>query len=265
MQATQGFARCSASDVHRYVRHPGIENSTHMSFPFNRRVLPAALAVFVISSGMFWFASRNNGHETAQEHSAVYVALGASDAVGIGATRPETEGWVPVVHSGLPEKTQLVNLGISGATLRDVLAMEVPVVSGARPRLVTLWPGPNDIRAGVELLTFARQLDQILTAVREMSDPDIYVLNLPDLRYVPAFATADPAALDALVHEWNRAIVDVATLHGARVVDLYGASLELDDHPEYLSIDGFHPSSAGYRRIAEIVLVTISATSVSAS
>jgi acyl-CoA thioesterase I len=239
--------------------HSGIEFPRTMSFVI-RRVLAVVVALAAVSSSVTWLTTRD-AHD-ATTHSTVYLALGASDAVGIGAGRPETEGWVPVVHAGLSSRTQLVNLGVSGATLDDVLALEVPVATGAQPSLVTLWPGPNDIRAGVSLPTFAEHLDQILATIRDAGDPDIYVLSLPDLRYVPAFGTAEPDALDALVRDWNRAIIEVADRYGAHVVDLYGASLELDDHPEYLSDDGFHPSTAGFRRIAEIVLDSIDGSAV---
>src|SRR5207248_1576768 len=130
----------------------------------------------------------------------VYVALGASDAVGVGASRPAQEGWVPLVYAGLPAGTQLVNLGISGATLRDVLDRELPVALDARPRWVTIWPGVNDLRA---------------------------------------------------------AIADAARRHRALLVDLYAGWPELAQHPEYISGDGFHPSSAGYRRIGDLVLAAL--------
>src|SRR4051812_13191228 len=59
----------------------------------------------------------------------VYVALGASDAVGVGAARPAQDGWVPLVAAGLLTGTQLVNLGVTGARISDVTAGQVPVAS----------------------------------------------------------------------------------------------------------------------------------------
>ena len=86
--------------------------------------------------------------------------------------------------------------------------------------------------------------------------PTIAVLNLPDLRAVPVFARGDRGALDARVREWNAAIAASVARAGPRVIliDLYASWDELAAHPEYVSADGFHPSSAGYRRIAEMVL-----------
>ena len=82
---------------------------------------------------------------------------------------------------------------------------------------------------------------------------------MPDLRALPSFARSDAAGLDARVREWNTAIAEVVGRHApdAVLVDLYGSWAELGAHPEYISGDGFHPSSAGYRRIADFVLDTL--------
>jgi lysophospholipase L1-like esterase len=52
-------------------------------------------------------------------------------------------------------------------------------------------------------------------------------------------------------------IRDASERHGALLVDLYTGAPELADNPDYVSADGFHPSSAGYQRIAELVLATL--------
>jgi acyl-CoA thioesterase-1 len=191
----------------------------------------------------------------------VHVALGASDAVGVGAARPAQDGWVPLVTAGLPEGTQLVNLGVSGATLSDVIAGQLPIAIDADPRWVTLWPGPNDLRNGVALETFSGQLEQILAALQPATGErrTVAVLNLPDLRVLPAFARTDRATLDAQVRTWNAAIAATVSRHAqyAVLVDLHANWAELAAHPDYISADGFHPSSAGYRRIADLTLETL--------
>lgn len=188
---------------------------------------------------------------------AVYVGLGASDAVGVGATRPETEGWVPLVADGLPEGVQLLNLGVSGATLSDVIAGQLPVALDRDPRWVTLWPGPNDFRNGVPLATFGAQLEQILEALRPTAGESrtVAILNLPDLRGLPSFARFG-TDLDPRVREWNAAIASAVARHAEYtvLVDLYSDQVGLGTRPDYISADAFHPSSAGYRRIAELTL-----------
>jgi lysophospholipase L1-like esterase len=155
----------------------------------------------------------------------------------------------------------LVNLGVSGATLGDVIAGQLPIAVDAAPRWVTLWPGPNDFRNGVALTTFAAQLEQILVALQPAAGEQrtIAVLNLPDLRALPSFAGTDRATLDARVQSWNATIATTVARHAdyAVLVDLYASWSELAAHPEYISGDGFHPSTAGYRRIADLTLDAI--------
>ncbi len=188
----------------------------------------------------------------------VYAALGASDSVGVGADRPESEGWVPRVHAALPADTRLLNLGISGATLEEIVRDELPPAIDARPRWVTLWAGVNDLRGRVPLPEFQARLEQTLAAFEGVEPrPTVLVLNVPDLRQLPAFQGIDPALIDATVRDWNTAIADAAGRHDAILVDLYREWPELAEHPEYISADGFHPSSSGYARIAELVVANI--------
>lgn len=217
------------------------------------------ILVLMLGGALIW---RGRTEPSRAEAPQVYVALGASDAVGVGATRPTADGWVPLVAAGLPEGTPLVNLGVSGATLADVLSDQLPVARDGAPRWVTIWPGPNDFRNGVPLATFTAQLEQLLAALA----PDevnrsrtVAVVTMPDLRVLPSFTRTDAATLDAQVREWNAAIATIVARHApyAVLVDLYASSDEFAAHPEYLSGDGFHPSSAGYRRIADLTLDTL--------
>ena len=212
----------------------------------------AAVGLLVVGAASWWLWQSRAAAAT----PSLYVALGASDAVGVGAGQPAADGWVPLVHGGLPAGTQLVNLGIDGATLADVLSQEAPIAVDAHPDLVTLWAGVNDLRDGVPLDAFAGQLDSLLGKLGG-GRTHVVVLNLPDLRLLPAFSRQDPATLDATVQRWNAAIAAVAARHGAVLVDLYAARSEFAHHPEYVSADGLHPSSAGYRRIADLVLKAI--------
>jgi lysophospholipase L1-like esterase len=49
---------------------------------------------------------------------------------------------------------------------------------------------------------------------------------------------------------WNQVIATVVQRHHAVLVDLFQAGLA--GHPEYISGDGFHPSDAGYKRLADL-------------
>ena len=81
----------------------------------------------------------------------IYMALGASDATGVGAI-PLTEGYVYLINRGLQQRmpgTFLINLGVPGARI-DLIKEQVRVAKqlGTKADLVTLWTGTNDLVHG---------------------------------------------------------------------------------------------------------------------
>src|SRR5215472_3083405 len=71
--------------------------------------------------------------------SLTYVAIGASDAFGIGTDGPQTESWPAVVAHRLSASSHLINLGIPGATVALARRIEVPVALDAQPDIITVW------------------------------------------------------------------------------------------------------------------------------
>jgi lysophospholipase L1-like esterase len=60
-----------------------------------------------------------------------------------------------------------------------------------------------------------------------------------------------PQAVAAAVAAYNAAISDAAKLEGATLVDLNLNDSQITQHPEWISADGFHPSTQGYAVIAK--------------
>lgn len=121
----------------------------------------------------------------------------------------------------------------------------------AQPDLVTVWLAVNDLNAQVPLERYQQDLDSLLARL-DPTGARVLVGNVPNLAAVAAYRGVDPRRLGAEVDRWNAAIDRVAAAHGAQVVDVYGRWQELADHPDYLSADGFHPSSEGYARLADV-------------
>ena len=189
--------------------------------------------------------------ELPPEQPLTYVAIGASDAVGVGVEDPATQGWVPQFGASLGSDTHVVNLGVSGSTLAQALREQVGPAVDAHPDVVTVWLAVNDINARVPLESYEADLDTLLGDL-EPTGARVLVGNVPDLSVVAAYQGVDPAQLQAEVQRWNAVIDAVAARHGATVVDLYARWQEVAQHPEYLSADGFHPSADGYARLAEV-------------
>jgi lysophospholipase L1-like esterase len=183
----------------------------------------------------------------------IYVAIGASDTFGLGADDPQSESWPADLASMLGSDTRLVNLGIPGVTAANALQVELPVALDAHPTLVTIWLAVNDLADHVPIADYTRDLDQLLSRF-QAADPQvrIAVANVPDLTYVPHFQTWDQQMLQAQIAAYNTAIASIVQRHHVLLVNLHQDWKELADHPEYISDDGFHPSTLGYQRIAEI-------------
>ena len=185
---------------------------------------------------------------TATPRPLTYVAIGASDTVGIGAGSPESESWPAVLWRQLPAGSKLVNLGVSGSLLHDALDQQAPVAVDMNPDLITVWLSVNDYTGRVRLEQYESDLDALLGRLRSQTGAVILVGNLPDLSALPIAARLDLHDVD----RWNAAIAEVTARHQATLVDLRDTWREVKAHPEYISSDGFHPSSSGYRRLADI-------------
>jgi lysophospholipase L1-like esterase len=188
----------------------------------------------------------------AVERPLTLVAIGASDAVGVGASDPLKTGWVPQLHQKLPAGTRLVNLGISGAKVADAIDQELPVAVDVDPDLVVVWIAVNDLIGGTPLPEYERGLDLLLGDLAGRTRARVFVANVPNLSALPGAAGLDRAAVAALIGDWNAAIERAVTRNNATLVDLASSWQELVENPQYVSADGFHPSDDGYRRLAEL-------------
>lgn len=194
-------------------------------------------------------------------HTLVYVALGASDGAGVGTSDPSHDNWPTVLAGELGRPSHLVNLSTSGTTVSQALKSELPGAIKAQPDVVTIWLAVNDMVDGVSLASYTDQLTTLLRDLRQGTHAHVYVGNVPDLtllpaarRFVPGF---DATAMRKVIAAWNAVIANVCHSQGATLVDLYSGWQELAQHPEYVSADGFHQSTAGAKRLAAIFAAAI--------
>ena len=185
----------------------------------------------------------------------VYVAMGASDAVGIGAF-PLEKGYVYQIRDGLKSRANevvLYNLGVSGKRTDYLESTELPTAIALQPHVITLWAGPNDLIHGVDAATFEHSLATILTQLRQSTSALIVLANLPDLTILPRFLLdPDPDVTVDRVSAFNLAIARQAEAYAVPLVDLYAGGYA--SNWDYVSLDGFHPSNEGHAKIAELYL-----------
>lgn len=198
----------------------------------------------------------------------VYVAVGASETVGVGADLPE-QAWPEVLRrTRLPEGTAFTNVGISGATVSQALEQELPRALSLRPTLATVWLNVNDLTSGVPADTYEAQLGRLVRALRREGSTKVLVANTPPVQLLPSYkacrrsptgfcalvVSLSPEVIAGAVEAYNAAVQRVAGAEGAVVVDLHGASLRAADAGEFEALvagDGFHPSTLGHRAVAD--------------
>jgi acyl-CoA thioesterase I len=188
----------------------------------------------------------------------VYVAVGASDAAGVGAD-PITRGYVFRIADELDERVDeafLANLGVPGANTEQLdAALELFLGSGVEPDLVTVWTGANDVIRGEDADDFADELEAIFERLRDRTDGVIVAANIPDLTQLPRFRDdPDDDVTRERIEEFNEAIAEQAEDYDVLLVDLYEEPVEKDLVSDR---DGFHPNNEGHRQIAEHFLAVI--------
>jgi acyl-CoA thioesterase I len=197
------------------------------------------------------------GGETASANSELrYVALGASDAVGVGA-EPLTNGYVYLIEDNLESagrEVELVNLGIPGATIELIRKSSVQVAAHSEADLITLFTGANDLVRGDEVDAFENELHRSLEELRQNSAAFIAIGTLPDITRTPRF-TADPSSnvTAERLSQFNAAILRQAGQFGVAIADLQSAEVSA----AVTAADGFHPNNEGYKLMAEAFLKAI--------
>lgn len=162
----------------------------------------------------------------------LWVALGDSMTVGIGATAYD-RGWVGQLAARMPG-WRVLNLGISGGRVRDVIDRELPALDqlGREPDLVTLLVGSNDIMNPRQRPGLSDDHAELL----ERLPVGTVVGNQPGT--FPA-ALEFNAQIDAAVAD--RGLV-LAELRDPRTRHWKGK----------LAADHFHPNEKGYQGMADI-------------
>jgi lysophospholipase L1-like esterase len=192
-----------------------------------------------------------------------YVAIGASDTVGVGATDPTTGSWPARVAALLPPGSAFVNLGVSGSVALQAKDAQLPGAIAQKPTVVSIWLAVNDMNATIEPASYRDALEAIVTGLVSKTDAKIFVGNVPDVRGVPAYKDVDKNLLFQQITAYNAVIAAIAQSSPGRVfaVDLFTGSAPLVSTIT-VSGDGFHPSDEGYRIIAERFANTMRANGI---
>ncbi len=185
---------------------------------------------------------------------STYVALGDSLTAGTGDAGRDGRpvGWAQRLADILSVRTavrcRLTNLAVDGATVGQVLSTQLPAAAAARPDLVSVTVGMNDIRArGFDELSFKSGLGQLLEGLAA-TEATILTSTLPDITTIMALS---PEMVD-VARERMRLASDIireqAESYGAVCLDAW--SLPGITDPDLYGPDRVHPNNRGHQLIA---------------
>src|SRR5476649_2192485 len=87
-------------------------------------------------------------HWPKQTSTFTYVAMGDSTVEGVGASHPD-RSYASIIYTSILQKHKRAiyhNFGESGAPVREVIENQLEKAIAAKPDLITISVGANDIR-----------------------------------------------------------------------------------------------------------------------
>lgn len=178
------------------------------------------------------------------------LVLGDSIAFGTGALRPEdTLGRrlaAALTDDGFD--VDLHVLAVPGAVSAD-LPRQVRAAAPLAADLALVVVGANDLARFVPPEQAAASLDAALRTLRA-AGTDVVLVPAPDMSAVPFVPPAFRPLVQAACAQLQRRQADVAAATGATVAAVADVNRAFGTDPAMFAADRFHPSSAGYARIA---------------
>lgn len=192
------------------------------------------------------------------------LVLGDSTAAGMGADhRFQTIGGI--LATGLAaimgRPVRLTNEAVIGAESSDLTGQLSKALGRVdSPDVAVVLVGANDVTHRIDRSTSVGHLERTVRYLRTLDVP-VVVATCPDLGTVEPI----PFPLSALLRRWSRELAAAQTVAvveaGARSVSVGGLlGAEFEASPAVMfSQDRFHPSPAGYARVASALLPSVAA------
>lgn len=239
--------------------------TSHRRERFLALLLLSLLLLAIVACGGSRTSTNTQGNNTMmtnemRDEAVTYVAVGDSTGVGVGA---RDGGYPARLLKRLKEtrpNARLVNFCVSGATTEDLLRGQLAQATQARPTLITVGIGINDLGHYVPLEKFARNFEEIVKRLKEGTTAQIVVSNLPDISFAPVVPAYAREQTRSQINLFNERIAEIVRRYNLSLVDAYAEThAAIPEHPEFFSEDGFHPSDAGYEYWAKTMWPAVKA------
>lgn len=172
------------------------------------------------------------------------------------ARRAPLRGWADILATQLARRRgpghefRYANLAIRGRLIGPIIEEQLPVALEAKPALVSLVGGGNDlIRPAVDLDGVTDQLEAAVAALRE-AGIDVLLSSGFDARSSGLVSATRRRAGIFTANLWS-----IARRHGAYIMDPWGMRSLQDER--LWSADRIHLLADGHRRVAQAALVAL--------
>ena len=183
-----------------------------------------------------------------------YVALGDSYTIGTSVT--ESERWPNQLVERVEGLELVANPAVNGYTSLDLINDELPQLDAARPDLVSVLIGVNDVVQGVPGAQYAGNLAVILEELLTRLPADrIVCVATPDYTVTPSGgAFGDPGQQSDAIHRANATMAEACKTRQIRFVpEIFEISQAARDDRSLVADDDLHPSGAQYRRWVDAI------------
>lgn len=189
-----------------------------------------------------------------------YAALGDSLTAGVG-TDDYKESYPYLLAEGLAKDkgVTLKDFSLLGARTEDLIDKNLLVSAvAAKPDVITLLIGVNDVRENISEKEFESNYEYIVRELMNNTHAKIYLINIPfigsDTLYLPPYNWY----FENKTVKFNRIIKDIADKYNLAYIDIANPTKRIfeKDGP-YYSVDSLHPSKAGYEILEQIIYADI--------
>ncbi|MEU5810447.1 SGNH/GDSL hydrolase family protein [Streptomyces sp. NPDC047718] len=183
-----------------------------------------------------------------------FVAVGDSFTEGMSDLQPDGSyrGWADLLAARLAAREpgfRYANLAVRGKLIGQIAADQAPLAAAMRADVVTLVGGLNDtLRPKVDMGRVRGHLEEAVGLLAP-SCTTLVLMRSPG-RNGPVMER-----FRSRMEELFGFVEELASRHGALVVDLYGAPVLGD--PRLWDVDRLHLTPEGHRRVAEAVWQTL--------
>jgi len=185
----------------------------------------------------------------------VYAALGDSLTAGVGTNKYE-ESWPYLVAqklAGDSRRVVLTDFAVPGYRTDDLLNVLVDPALNAKPNVITLLIGTNDVYSNISEAEFTKNYRAILDKLKT-SSAKVYLISIPFIGSNSIILPVYSSYCDARIEKFNNIINNFAKEYGFGYIDIATPTKTLlkTDGAHY-SADSFHPSASGYTLFAHII------------